>query len=235
MISRVLHPLAMLIVTVLAVRYHEPLLASGVGAAALVASFVHARAHRSARGGLAAANLVTLARLLLVAVLPLLAREVPLVAIGAITLGLLALDGVDGRVARARGESSAFGAAFDMETDALTVLVLGLVLHARAGILAWVLIAGDWRYAFALAVAFVPAVGDCPPSPLYRRICGLLVVALALAFVPWPLVARASAAVGTLLVSWSFVHSIVRSRAFASARITGAVGPARTPASFDRR
>ena len=38
--------------------------------------------------------------------------------------GLLILDGVDGRVARARGEVSAFGARFDMETDALLLLCL---------------------------------------------------------------------------------------------------------------
>ncbi len=46
----------------------------------------------------------------------------------ALATGCLILDGVDGRVARARGEVSGFGARFDMETDALLLLCLSLVI-----------------------------------------------------------------------------------------------------------
>ena len=39
-----------------------------------------------------------------------------------------ALDGVDGWLARRRGMSSAFGARFDMEIDALLVQVLAILV-----------------------------------------------------------------------------------------------------------
>jgi hypothetical protein len=77
-----------------------------------------------------------------------------------------------------------------------------------------VLVAGLWRYVFAVAVAIVPALGDAPPSRLYRSVFGILMIMLAGAFLPWPKLSRVSAAVGTSLVSLSFLHSIARSRAF---------------------
>ena len=127
---------------------------------------------------------------------------------------LLCLDGVDGYAARTRGEVSAFGAALDLETDALTVMVLALMVHHEGAAGGWVLVAGLWRYVFASAVAKVPALGDAPPSPVYRWIFCLLMLALAGAFLPWPTPARISAAAGTVMVSLSFLHSIARSRAF---------------------
>src|SRR5262249_1936144 len=54
----------------------------------------------------------------------------------------LALDGIDGWLARQWRVASAFGARFDIETDALVVLGLSLAVFAsnRAG--PWVLAAG---------------------------------------------------------------------------------------------
>ena len=51
-----------------------------------------------------------------------------------------ALDGLDGWLARRTAMESAFGARFDMETDALLVLVLSVLVwqHEKAG--AWVLV-----------------------------------------------------------------------------------------------
>ena len=48
----------------------------------------------------------------------------------------LTLDGVDGRVARARGEATAFGARFDVETDAAMLAVLSVAVGAL-GIAGW--------------------------------------------------------------------------------------------------
>ncbi|MBX3186575.1 MAG: CDP-alcohol phosphatidyltransferase family protein [Labilithrix sp.] len=183
------------------------------GAIGLFAQAVEARAWRRAAGGLAFANLLTLARLALVAGLPWHLGWLPRWGFVALVVSLLVLDGVDGRVARARGETSAFGASLDMETDALTVMVLTLLLFTRDAFGPWVLVAGLWRYVFVLAATLAPALGDAPPSRLYRSIFGVVMIALACAFVPWAPVALTAAAFGTTLVSFSFLHSIWRSRA----------------------
>jgi phosphatidylglycerophosphate synthase len=70
-----------------------------------------------------------------------------------IALALLAtiLDGVDGWVARRLRLQSAFGARFDVEIDALLILLLSILAwrYHKAGI--WVLASGLTRYAFVAA------------------------------------------------------------------------------------
>lgn len=58
----------------------------------------------------------------------------------ALTIVALVLDGGDGRVARRTGTTSALGARFDMEVDALLVLVLSL--HVARDLGPWVLAIG---------------------------------------------------------------------------------------------
>jgi phosphatidylglycerophosphate synthase len=204
----------MLALTGIAIFRHEVLYCAAAGAIGLGAQFAAARAWRTRSGALAVANLLTFLRLVVVVCLPFLLGLLPSPFFTALVIGLLVIDGIDGRVARARGEASAFGAMFDMETDALTVMVLGILLWTSGSVGAWVLTAGLWRYAYAFAVTLFPALGDCPPSPIYRWIFCVVLTALAGAFLPWTPLARALAALGTALVSFSFAHSIVRSRAF---------------------
>jgi phosphatidylglycerophosphate synthase len=61
------------------------------------------------------------------------------------------LDGADGWLARRTGLASAFGARFDMETDAALIFVLSLLVwqHGKAG--SWVLMCGLMRYLFVAA------------------------------------------------------------------------------------
>ncbi|WP_231482788.1 CDP-alcohol phosphatidyltransferase family protein [Nocardioides sp. URHA0020] len=61
----------------------------------------------------------------------------------------LSLDWVDGQVARRTGTASAFGARFDMETDAFLILVLSAYAAASYGW--WVLLIGAARYLLWLA------------------------------------------------------------------------------------
>lgn len=77
-------------------------------------------------------------------------------AIGVVTAVFAMLDGVDGLLARRSGMPSAFGARFDMEMDALFVLVLSILLwrYDKAG--AWALAAGLMRYAFVAAGWVLP-------------------------------------------------------------------------------
>jgi hypothetical protein len=125
---------------------------------------------------------------------------------------------VDGALARRSGLASAFGARFDMETDAAFTLVLAaLVYHAgQAG--AWALAAGLMRYAFVAAAAAWPWLA-APLAPSRRRqaVCVATITALIVALapvVPAPL-AGALAAAATALLALSFAVDV---RALARAR-----------------
>jgi phosphatidylglycerophosphate synthase len=66
----------------------------------------------------------------------------------------LALDAVDGRVARRTSTASALGARFDMEVDALLILVLSAYVARATGW--WVLAIGVARYAVLAATLVAP-------------------------------------------------------------------------------
>lgn len=107
---------------------------------------------------------------------------------------LLALDGLDGPLARAEGTASGFGARFDMETDALLILGLSALVFGLGKAGGWVLGLGALRYAFVLAGVFVPRLaGMLPPSARRRAVCGLQVAVLGLLLAP-PLVPPVSSA-----------------------------------------
>ncbi len=165
-----------------------------------------------------AANRVTLLRLALVLLLAAAAGE-PIgdasrLAWAAAALAALAasLDAVDGPLARAAGLASDFGARFDMETDALLVLVLsGLVLQFdKAG--PWVLAAGLMRYAFVAASRLWPWLArPLPPSLRRKAVCVAQIVSLIGCLLP-PIPAGASAALaaaGLALLVHSFAVDVL--------------------------
>lgn len=175
------------------------------------AALVTLVATRSAGARFGRANEVTLARgaivLLLVALLT--ARPDSAIAWLVVLLATLAasLDGVDGWLARRHGEASAFGARFDMETDALLIFALaGLAwLQDKAG--PWILLAGALRYGFVAASALRPWLGRAlPPSRRRQTVCVLQVVSLIVCIAPLvpPPLSSAVAAAGLALLVWSF-------------------------------
>jgi phosphatidylglycerophosphate synthase len=183
-------------------------LAGGVLVGALAAK-------HSPSASFGAANLVTLGRGALTALLLGLLAAEPAPAIGwlAVALAVLgvALDGVDGRLARRRGEASAFGARFDMETDALLILVLAALVWQLDKAGAWIVLAGLLRYAFIAASFALPWLAR-PLSPSRRRqtVCVVQIVSLIVALVPL-VAAPASAALaagGLLLLAWSFAADV---------------------------
>ena len=137
--------------------------------------------HPHARFG--PANRVTLARLGAMALMASLVGEVfpraPLDAMPAAAWWLVVaatltalLDAVDGALARRSGLASAFGARFDMETDAAFTLVLcALVVQAgQAGV--WILASGLMRYAFVTAALVWPWLnGPLLPSKRRQTVC----------------------------------------------------------------
>jgi phosphatidylglycerophosphate synthase len=134
----------------------------------------------------------------------------PLAAFGAALLGLLVvvLDGVDGQVARRSGMTSAFGARFDMEVDALLILALAALVyrHQKAG--AWVLASGLMRYAF-VAGGMARAWLRRPLEPSQRRqtVCVIQIAALLIALAPFirPPLSAWIAAAALAVLCWSFL------------------------------
>lgn len=80
----------------------------------------------------------------------------------------LALDAVDGRVARRTGTASGFGARLDGEADAFLMLVLSVYVARSAG--AWVLAIGAVRYLFAIAGWVLPWVRSQLPPRYWRKV-----------------------------------------------------------------
>lgn len=102
-----------------------------------------------------------------------------------LSLVILALDGVDGWLARRSRLKSAFGARFDMETDAAlgAVLALWLLISGKTG--AEILVLGFMRYAFLLAGLVWPALRRQLPDSIRRKtICVVQIGALILLVFP---------------------------------------------------
>lgn len=119
----------------------------------------------------------------------------------------IALDGIDGWLARRFATVSPFGARFDMEVDAFLMLVLGLLLVASDTVGAWALLIGAARYLFVAAGWLVPALREpLPYSERRRVVCVFQGLALSLALVPLlpPLMATLAVAAGLAATAWSF-------------------------------
>lgn len=97
----------------------------------------------------------------------------------------LALDGVDGQLARQFDQTSNFGARFDMEVDAALILVLclGLVIGGMVG--TWVVFIGLMRYGFLLGMVFWSWLTVPLPESFRRKvICVWQVASLMVAMLP---------------------------------------------------
>ncbi|MDM7856271.1 CDP-alcohol phosphatidyltransferase family protein [Cellulomonas alba] len=129
------------------------------------------------------ADLVTLLRAVLTCGVAALAADafVAAPAVGALvglTVPALALDAVDGWVARRTRTASRFGAWFDGEVDAFLILVLSVDVARTAR--PWVLAMGAARYAFLLAGRVFPWL-RAPLPPRYWRKVVTAAVGIALA------------------------------------------------------
>ncbi|QFZ17001.1 CDP-alcohol phosphatidyltransferase family protein [Saccharothrix syringae] len=171
---------------------------------ALLGDAVQRAGHR-----LGPADRVTSARGLLVGgVTALVAgRSAETAVVVALAAVALALDFVDGRVARRTGTASALGARFDMEVDAFLILVLSAHVAGLLG--PWVLAIGLLRYAF-VAASWVWGWlrGDLPPSSARKVVAAVQGVVLVVAVSG--LVPGTGALVGLALAAlvWSFGRDV---------------------------
>ncbi|HEY7596847.1 MAG TPA: CDP-alcohol phosphatidyltransferase family protein [Actinophytocola sp.] len=190
------------------------------------------------------ADLVTLARAVLIGGVTVLVSDIPepvpvtpMVVLAAVALSL---DAVDGRVARHTGTVSRFGARFDMETDAFLILVLSAYLATNLG--PWVLAIGVMRYVFVVAGRLLPWLrAELPHSMIRKTIAAAQGIILAFA------AAELLPETGNVLILglalaalvWSFGYDVAwlyRHRADAPTETTETTEPAEeAPARSTRR
>ncbi|MFF8726472.1 CDP-alcohol phosphatidyltransferase family protein [Streptomyces sp. NPDC015171] len=171
--------------------------------------------HRSRLRSFGPANRVTLGRATLVGGVTALVADSyesapPVTLLVALTAVALLLDGVDGKVARRTGTSSALGARFDMEVDAFLILVLSVYVAMQLG--PWVLLIGGMRYAFVAAARVAPwLTAPLPPSFARKTVAAVQGVCLLVAgaeLLPRPAnLAIMLLALGSLV--WSFGRDVL--------------------------
>ena len=156
------------------------------------------------------ANWVTLARLLGLVILGLSYPYLDLITVGVCLTVLIALDGVDGFLARRFNTASGFGSYFDMETDAFLVALVSGMLYVLGIASVWVLLAGFMRYFYGV-LRIVLELGEMKERSFFAA----KVVAVAF-FICLTLVLFSQHAwvilglhVSSTLIAFSFVYSFL--------------------------
>ncbi len=163
------------------------------------------------------ADLVTLLRATLIAGITALVADglatglTPSPLLVALSAVALALDAVDGQVARRTGTVTALGARFDMEADAALLMVLSIHVAVLLG--PWVLAIGLIRYVFVAVSWVLPWLGaTLPPRWSAKAIAalqGIVLVVAASELLP-ALVTTLLVAGSLTLVVGSFAYDIPR-------------------------
>jgi phosphatidylglycerophosphate synthase len=162
------------------------------------------------------ANRTTMARLVFVALVGGAIGEPaqPMIAASAAAaaMAVTMMDSVDGWLARRSRMSSAFGARFDMEVDALLILALSILAftHDKAGV--WVIASGLLRYLFVAAGWLWPWMErSLMPSHRRQAVCVIQIVALIAVVEPMvvrPISTAVAAAALALLGASFFVDTL---------------------------
>jgi phosphatidylglycerophosphate synthase/uncharacterized membrane protein YbhN (UPF0104 family) len=201
--------LSMIVGVLLALWLAYPPLLAFVSALCFFILIAQARGNWTPEGRFGLPNLITTVRLVLTMGLLFGYQNQPGVVLALVALVNILLDVLDGWLARRNGQSSEFGAHYDIEADALLVLTLTLLLFSRGLAGSWVIIAGLWRYLYVLApVCFPTPVGQAPRSRHGRIVYVVMLVCFMLALVlPKGGLGQYLALAGTVVISLSFVHS----------------------------
>ena len=197
--------------------------AAGVTYGTVLCGLLAVALHRAGMRGLGWANRVTFARAILTGgVTALLLSGAPKLLVVTIAAVALAMDGVDGQIARRTGTATAFGARFDMEIDAFLILVLSIAAAAEYGW--WALAIGAFRYLFLAAAWVAPWLNAPLPPKFSRKVVaaqqGVMLAVVVSGLLPgWLAVAALLIALGSLTwsfgrdIAWLYVASRVRLQA----------------------
>ena len=192
----------------------QAMLAFGV-IAILLLGFLHTHLPRPHFGP---ANRVTLVRAMILALVAgLIGTSHVTSAIAWLVVGLallvLALDGIDGWLARRFEDASRFGARFDMEVDAALILVMSVLVSQFGKTGEWIRLGGLLRYGYVAMQRLVPALRR-PLAPSLRRKVACVVQVLGLSVCLAPLVTGEAATIiaGAALafLVYSFAVDIAR-------------------------
>ncbi len=188
--------------------------AAGAGYGLALAALLAVGYRRAGTARPSPADVVTLARATLVGCVTALVVDSAAGRPGVLTLVIaavaLALDLLDGRVARHTGTVSDLGARFDMEVDAFLILVLSVYVSTQMG--PWVLLIGGMRYAFvAAARVWLWLNAPLPPSTARKTVAatqGILLLLAGANLLPHTAnIGVVALALGTLV--WSFGRDVV--------------------------
>jgi phosphatidylglycerophosphate synthase len=186
-------------------------LATGAGATALIAT---ARI-RSDQPTMHPADWVTLTRALLAAgvaglVADAFGRPASVTALVTLAAIALALDAVDGQVARRTGTATPLGGRLDGEVDAFLILLLSIAVSQVYG--SWVLVIGAARYALLVAGWLIPWLAAPLPPRYWRKVVAAIqgiVLTVAVSGVLPRLVGMIVVAVALLLLAESFGRDVI--------------------------
>ncbi|WP_041840996.1 CDP-alcohol phosphatidyltransferase family protein [Actinoplanes friuliensis] len=203
---------------------------AGTAYAVILAGSLGAGMHRTGMRALGPANAVTLGRATLVGgvtalVVTSFEAPVPLPVLVTLIGVALALDGVDGQVARRTNSTTQLGARFDMEVDAFLILVLSVFVAGTFGW--WTIAIGAFRYVFVAASWAWPWLNAALPPKFSRKVVaavqGVVLVVATASLLPDALALTAVAGALVSLV-WSFGRDVLwlrdqeQKRRFAEAR-----------------
>src|SRR4029453_19266844 len=136
-------------------------------------------------------------------------QPVPVAMLVSVTVIALALDAVDGWVARRTRTTGVLGAQFDAEVDAFLILILSVYVARTAG--AWVLAIGAARYAFLAAGWALPWMREPLPPRYWRKVVAAMqgiVLTIGAAHVLPPAVTQAALVAALVLLAESFGRDV---------------------------
>jgi len=207
--------------------------AAGLICAVVVSAALANGLSRHGCEGLGAADWVTLARASLATgvgalVADSFAHHPPVALLVGISVLALALDCVDGSIARRTGTSATLGAQFDGEVDALLILILSVYVARSAG--AWVLTIGAARYLFLAAGWRLSWMRAPLPSRYWRKVVtatqGIVLTVAAAGVLPRSVI-QAAVVVALGLLGESFGRDVAwlwNHRRAANGRMAGGAG-----------
>ncbi len=170
---------------------------------------------RTARATLGPADWVTLTRATLAVgvaalVIASFSGPIPVALLVSLAAVALALDAVDGWVARRTGTATELGGRLDGEVDAFLILVLSVYVARSAGV--WVLAIGAMRYAFLVAGYVAPWLRVPLPPRYWRKVAcaaqGIVLTVAAAGVLPQG-VADVALAGALILLAESFGRDVV--------------------------
>ena len=137
-------------------------------------------------------------------------RPVSITALVTVSAVALALDAVDGQVARRTGTASPLGGRIDGEVDAFLILLLSIAVSQDYG--SWVLVIGAARYALLLAGWLIPWLAAPLPPRYWRKVVAAvqgIVLTVAASGVLDRLAGMSAVAVALLLLAESFGRDVM--------------------------